>query len=233
MSNSSDMRGLGTAEVYDRAASHYDAWKWQRFWELNELPIISQWLSELELAPRSRCLDVGTGTGRYAKLLSSLGCEVVGVDSSRGMLGVARERLRTTSVRLLHTDFREHRERNAYDLVLACRVLSHVRRPTQVAAHLASLLVASGYLLIADLDPAHRYRHTRLPTDDGVLDVETYKHSAEEWEIALAKRGFALRRLRHFSFKDLLWKPADGFTSLDRSGRSHVFFVQLYQLDRT
>ncbi len=45
-----------------------------------------------------RILDVGTGTGFLALILAELGHKVVGVDLSRGMLQVAREKARRTGI---------------------------------------------------------------------------------------------------------------------------------------
>jgi len=45
-----------------------------------------------------RILDVGTGTGFLALILAELGHEVVGVDLSRGMLEVAREKVRKAGI---------------------------------------------------------------------------------------------------------------------------------------
>ncbi len=47
---------------------------------------------------RMRILDVGTGTGFLALILAELGHEVVGIDLSRGMLAVAREKARKTGM---------------------------------------------------------------------------------------------------------------------------------------
>ncbi len=47
---------------------------------------------ETQVGPRSSLVDVGVGTGRFAKPLQDLGLQVAGVDVSRGMLAKAREK---------------------------------------------------------------------------------------------------------------------------------------------
>lgn len=51
------------------------------------------WSDALPAAP-ARVLDVGTGSGAVAFVLTALGHRVVGLDSAEGMLAVARERAR-------------------------------------------------------------------------------------------------------------------------------------------
>jgi SAM-dependent methyltransferase len=59
----------------------------------------------LSLAPSMRVLDVPCGEGRISGRMARLGCEVVGVDNSETMLGLARERY--PDVRFEHADMRE------------------------------------------------------------------------------------------------------------------------------
>jgi ubiquinone/menaquinone biosynthesis C-methylase UbiE len=58
------------------------------------------------IAPGSRTLDLGCGTGRHMELLARRGGQVVGVDRSAHMLSAAAEKFggRGTSVRLVRAD---------------------------------------------------------------------------------------------------------------------------------
>ena len=69
--------------TYDRTAAVLSLGqdpRWRRF-------LVSR------IPPGARVLDVATGTGAVAAELLRRGCTVVGLDQSRGMLAVARERL--------------------------------------------------------------------------------------------------------------------------------------------
>jgi ubiquinone/menaquinone biosynthesis C-methylase UbiE len=84
---------LAAQEAYDRAATGYDAWKWQPFWRAAEQPFIIQALADF--APdRPRLLDVGCGTGWYLRELEPLCAHTAGIDVSEGMLAQARKRAR-------------------------------------------------------------------------------------------------------------------------------------------
>jgi ubiquinone/menaquinone biosynthesis C-methylase UbiE len=84
------------------------------------------------LAGRS-VLDVGTGTGRVALLLSEAGAVATGIDASEEMLKVARERAiaQGAAVQFLVGDAHalEFRDRS-FDVVVSSRVLMHAPRWT-------------------------------------------------------------------------------------------------------
>lgn len=69
------------SESYDRSPGH--------------VCIPEVWRSVLSevFEDKARILDVGTGTGFISGILAELGHEVVGLDISSGMMGVAREKL--------------------------------------------------------------------------------------------------------------------------------------------
>ncbi|WNV76526.1 methyltransferase domain-containing protein [Geodermatophilus sp. DSM 44513] len=74
-----------------------------------------------------RVLDAGCGAGAHAAALVERGAVVTGLDSSRGLLALAGERL-GPSVRLVPGDLREPLpfEASSFDVVLAALVLHHI-----------------------------------------------------------------------------------------------------------
>jgi SAM-dependent methyltransferase len=80
-----------------------------------------------------RVLDLGCGPGRDVDFLTHLGCQVVGVDLSAGMLAEARRRLLDSSLvrgDLRHPPFAP----GAFDGIWACASLLHLRRAEFPAA---------------------------------------------------------------------------------------------------
>jgi SAM-dependent methyltransferase len=67
---------------FDRAASFYDATRALPAGAMRELTS----LLAAELAPRSPCMEVGVGTGRFALALRDLGNAIAGADISGAML---------------------------------------------------------------------------------------------------------------------------------------------------
>jgi SAM-dependent methyltransferase len=100
---------------------------------------------------RRRILDVGTGTGRAALLLSRGGAEVTGVDASEQMLAVAKKRAEEEGlgIRFLLGDARtlDFPDRS-FDVAISLRVLMHTpdwRRCLQELCRVADQLVIIDY----------------------------------------------------------------------------------------
>jgi ubiquinone/menaquinone biosynthesis C-methylase UbiE len=90
---------------YDEGAKAYDSgleWMWEAF-SSDEDAVRSSMIDLLELAPESRVLETGCGTGQdSARIVERLGGEgmLFAQDLSRGMLDVARSRLQAARDRV-------------------------------------------------------------------------------------------------------------------------------------
>ncbi len=139
--------------LYDRAAPRYDHIKRFDFdWERRFLgePLASA----LRGLSGARLLDVGTGTGRVARALSGVGGfrgVVVGLDPSRRMLLLARQRSPQTFTRWVRgwsapLPFGE----GTFDLVTCLEVLEFTPRPVAVLRELIRVLRPGGLLLVSN-----------------------------------------------------------------------------------
>lgn len=183
---------LAAREAYDRAATGYDAWKWQPFWRAAELPFILQALADF--APdRPRLLDVGCGTGWYLHELEPLCAHTAGIDVSEGMLTQARKRARRSELLRAdagHLPFAD----GGFDVVLSTRVMSHVAQVRPAIDEIVRVLAPGGVVVLSDIDANHDYTHTRLPVADGHVMAETFKHARGTVQAALAAVGLEHRR---------------------------------------
>jgi len=131
--------------VYDKLASVYD---------LTFGPTLHagrvQALQRMVVAPGSRILEVGVGTGINATLYPR-DCEVVGIDFSASMLEKARERFERkgiTNVRLLQMDAADLKfADNSFDIVYAPYLISVVPDPVQVAAEMRRVCRPGGQII--------------------------------------------------------------------------------------
>ncbi|KAB8162229.1 methyltransferase domain-containing protein [Streptomyces sp. 3MP-14] len=108
-----------------------------------------------------RALDVGCGTGTFARRLAGLGLRVDALDSSAEALAAARERSAPPpgGPRYLHADVTEHQlPRAHYDFVTCLASLHHV--PFATVARLREALAPGGVLVVlgcyAERTPADR-----------------------------------------------------------------------------
>jgi ubiquinone/menaquinone biosynthesis C-methylase UbiE len=139
----------------------------------------------------SRVADVGCGPGRVAAFMADHGLDVVGVDVSQAMLGVART---------AHPDIEfEEGRLNALPIetgVLAGAVCWYsiiytpLDRLDEAFDELARVLIPGGYLLLAfqaEAEPVHREDAfgTRLP-------LTSYRHDVQGVVECLENTGFKI-----------------------------------------
>ena len=78
-------------------------------------------IEELNLAPGSKILDIGCGTGRHAAELAKRGCQVTGLDISTGMLAEAQKATREVAVMVqwIHADATRFALREEFDAAVS------------------------------------------------------------------------------------------------------------------
>ncbi len=101
-------------------------------------------------------LDFGCGTGLVMLRLQPFVRNILGVDSSQGMLGVLEEKIRTQGIanaRTLFVDFEKNgRIEGRYHLLTSSMTLHHVPDTARLFKQWHELLLPGGLLCFADLD---------------------------------------------------------------------------------
>lgn len=140
-----------------------------------EEPVVRELLTG---RPPGDAVDVGTGTGRHATWLAEQGHRVIGVDTSRAMLDVAR--MRAPDLEWLEADLRDLPLPDACADVVVCGLtLSHLPKLDGIA-ELARLLRPGGRLVVSNPHPlATEVLHARAwtTTEDGIrVQVPEWAH---------------------------------------------------------
>ena len=179
---------------YSQLASAYDA-RWERY--VRESTRFA--LDALPLSPRQRLLDVGCGTGYLLQQALARQPEInaVGLDLSREMLAVARERLGTrvalvegTAERLPFCDW-------AFDVVVSNSALHYLDDPERAVRELARVLRGGGTLLVVD------WSADRLSVRVVVFLLRVFKrplgriYRARDFAALLEANGFEQARKSH------------------------------------
>ena len=139
-----EARPISTREGYDSWAPSYDG-------QLNQLleieqPIVREILDGL---PIGVALDAACGTGRHAAYLASLGHTVIGVDSSPGMLAVARQKVPQGEFH--EADLHElPLPDDSVDLVVCAIALVHLADIDGPFREFARVLRPGGHLVVSD-----------------------------------------------------------------------------------
>jgi SAM-dependent methyltransferase len=183
-------------------------------------------------------LDIGVGTGRnLEKLLErirshgDLDISIWGIDISKRMVERTREKLdggnvsvslRCGDARKLTAEF----EDKYFDIVLLCRVASHLPRIDNFALEVCRILRPGGVVIVSDVDPEHSYTTTRIPCRDRKISVETYKHSLDDWRIRLQQNGLLIGYAKHITTNDVRASvTGDIPSSVGAVGNTPVSFI--------
>jgi len=141
--------------------------------EVNVESALKQCLSGRDV---SDLLDIGTGTGRILELMADDIKKGVGIDTSRGMLGLARTKLRHARASNCQARFGDMYKlpfgRASFDVVIVHMVLHYAEEPARVLREAARVLRPGGQLVVVDF-AAHQleflrkdYAHRRLGFED-------------------------------------------------------------------
>lgn len=108
-------------------------------------------------APFNSLLDLGTGTGRILELFKDQYRKGLGIDASRDMLAIARNKLDQSGI--THASVRQGDifnlalERESYDLIIIHQVLHFLYDPAPAIKEACKMLAPGGRLIIIDFAP--------------------------------------------------------------------------------
>ena len=137
-------------KVYDALSGRYDRDASGRYFAC-----VLAWL-RARLAPRSRVLDVGCGTGRYALALGALGFDVVGIDESPEMIRHARQKTGAERVRFEVANAVGGLPDGPFDMVAIIDSWEFFRDPAKLLWQVGSVIRPGGMVAIVTPHPAWR-----------------------------------------------------------------------------
>ena len=165
---------LDTREGYDRWAAIYDG-------EDNPLillegPEVRRLVGEVR---GMAVADIGCGTGRHAIELAAAGARVTAVDFSEGMLEKARAKPGAAGIAFIAHDLARPLplESAAFDRVVCCLVLEHIRNLTTLFAEMRRICKPGGSIVISAMHPAMMLRGITARFTDPQTGRETRPES--------------------------------------------------------
>jgi malonyl-CoA O-methyltransferase len=144
----------------------------------------------------TRALDVGTGTGRYLRLLAAAGARtVIGVDLSLPMLGHnlhARARVCGDARCLPFPDA-------SFDLVCSSLMAGDVEHLDEWIGEAARVLAPNGHLVYSDFHPdgtAKGWRRTFRTSEGRLFELSFFPHAIERHVALLERSALLVRAVR-------------------------------------
>ena len=147
-----------TKELYKKTASFYGQEKSQKALLTIEEKSLKPIIPNLK---GKKVLDVGCGTGRWSKLFIQKGGDVLGIDTSKEMLKLAKK------VKKLKTKYMDARNitlpANSFDFVFSSLMLTHLKDYKKAIEQMIKVLKPGGTLIVSDLHgAAFRGRSTKV-----------------------------------------------------------------------
>ena len=191
------------AAARDERRSEYDAWA-ETYPATAHNPVMRAEQAVVEpvlrrLSPR-RALDVGTGSGRYLDVLTSIGASAVGVDFSMRMLTKSRGSRVCADARRLPI------RSASMDLVNASLMVGDVDDLAAWAREMTRVLVSGGHLVYSDFHPnwtRFDWRRTFRDAGGATHEIPFEAHALETHAEAVVDAGLTLRTLRECPLVDV------------------------------
>ena len=147
-------------------------------------------------------LEIGSGTGKNTVFLAEIGKQVHALDFSAGMIAKAREKVKAENVRFETADLtkRWHCEDSAYDLILCCLVLEHIKDLSHIFSEASRVLRPGGKFFINELHPFKQYGGTkaRFERADQTIEVDAFVHHISEFIHTAEENGLKLEKFNEY-----------------------------------
>ena len=129
-----------------------------------------------------KVLDFGCGTGRHwNKLYNKDPEELIGVDISKGMLDVLKEKYPAASIHLTRDNLLDTITDHSIDTIISTLTIAHIRDLNEAFATWQRIIKAGGNILISDFHPELLDNGgKRVFTISGkIIRIKNYVHSLE------------------------------------------------------
>ena len=181
-----------------KIVDNYNAWAYQYDNNINltrDLDKIAtiESLSEINFF---NVLELGCGTGKNTEWLITKADNLVGLDFSKNMLDLARNKIKNDKVTLINTDLNENWpvNDNSFDLATINLTLEHIEILDHIFDSLFMKLTQGGKCFVCELHPKKQLAGSRAQFKKNGFDIvlDVFQHSEEDYIQSAKKAGFNL-----------------------------------------
>jgi Methylase involved in ubiquinone/menaquinone biosynthesis len=156
--------------------------------------IAQNMIREITLTSDMDVLDFGCGTGLLTFALQPFVRSITGVDSSQGMLDVFKTKIKEYNLNNIKAEYIDLDKGDVmtgvYHLIVSSMTLHHIKNITPLLKQFYSILLPSGQLAIADLEPDDGQFHS---DNEGVFH---FGFNPEDLRLIFMDAGFQNIQIR-------------------------------------
>ena len=176
----------------------YNTWAYQYDNNINptrdlDKSITKEFLSKIDFF---KVLELGCGSGKNSEWLITKAEKLVGLDFSKNMLDLARNKIQTDKVTFINTDLNENWpvNDNSFDLATINLTLEHIEILDHIFNSLFKKLAQGGKCFVCELHPKKQLVGSRAQFEKTGTEIllDVFQHSEQDYIQSAEKAGFNL-----------------------------------------
>ena len=176
----------------------YNAWAYQYDNNINPTRDLDKTVTKESLSNIDfyKVLELGCGSGKNTEWLITKADKLVGLDFSKNMLDLARNKVKTDKVTFINADLNENWpiNDNSFDLAVTNLTLEHIEALDHFFNSLFMKLTQGGKCFVCELHPKKQLSGSKAQFEENGSEIEldVYYHSELEYIESAEKAGFNL-----------------------------------------
>ena len=178
--------------------NHYDSWAYQYDNNINptrDLDKIAT-VESLSNIKFFNVLELGCGSGKNTEWLATKTDKLVGLDFSKNMLDLARDKIKTDKVTFINTDLNNDWpvNDNSFDLATINLTLEHIKILDHIFNSLFMKLTQGGKCFVCELHPKKQLAGSKAQFEENGIEIvlDVFQHSEQDYIQSAEKEGFKL-----------------------------------------
>ena len=176
----------------------YNAWAYQYDNNINPIRDLDKTVTKESLSNIDffKVLELGCGSGKNTEWLITKADKLVGLDFSKNMLDLARNKITSKKVTLISADLNEKWpvNNNSFDLATINLTLEHIEILDHIFNSLFMKLTQGGKCFVCELHPKKQLAGSKARFEENGTEIalDVFYHSELEYIESAEKAGFNL-----------------------------------------
>ena len=176
----------------------YNAWAYQYDNNINPTRDLDKTVTKESLSNIDffKVLELGCGSGKNTEWLITKADNLIGLDFSKNMLDLARNKINSKKVTFINADLNEKWpvNNNSFDLATINLTLEHIEILDHIFNSLFMKLTKGGKCFVSELHPKKQLAGSRAHFEENGTEVvlDVFQHSEEDYVQSAENAGFNL-----------------------------------------